>query len=154
MLISEAEAFMSIALEQGQRAFAIGEVPVGAVIIKENKVISFSHNLVETKKDPTAHAELLAIRDAAHKLGDWRLRGCDLYVTLEPCAMCVGACIGSRLDTIIFGAYDKVSGCCASVADLADGWLPHSPKVVGGVLEGECSAIMTKFFKERRNKGV
>ncbi len=145
---------MRIALEQGQKAFDLGEVPVGAVIIKDNEVISYSHNLVETKEDPTAHAELLAIREAAQRLGDWRLHGCDIYVTLEPCAMCVGACIGSRLDSIIFGAYDKVSGCCVSVADLADGWLPHSPKVVGGVLEGECSAIMTKFFKERRNKGV
>lgn len=154
MLISEAEAFMRIALEQGQKAFDMGEVPVGAVIIKANEVISFSHNLVETQKDPTAHAELLAIREAANKLGDWRLSGCDIYVTLEPCAMCVGACIGARLDTIVFGAYDKVSGCCASVADLADGWLSHSPKVVGGVLEGECGAIMTKFFKERRGKGV
>ena len=90
MLISEAEAFMRIALEQGRKAFDIGEVPVGAVITKANEVISFSHNLVETQKDPTAHAELLAIREAAHRLGDWRLSGCDIYVTLEPCAMCVG----------------------------------------------------------------
>ena len=145
------EAMMRLALAEARKALALGEVPVGAVLVRGDEVICACHNLRETAHDPTAHAELLCLREGARLLGDWRLRDCTLYVTLEPCPMCAGAITMSQLARCVFGAYDEKMGCCGSVYDLpADPALGGVTRWEGGVLAEECAGILRDFFAARR----
>ena len=149
----EDERWMALALEQAQLAADKGEVPVGAVVIHGEKVIAKTHNLRESNKDPLAHAELLAIADAAKLLGRWRLIECTLFVTLEPCPMCAGAIVNSRLDRIVYGTGDPRAGACGTIFNIVeDERLNHRPEVVRGVLKEPCSQILSKFFKDLRAK--
>ena len=145
--------FMKKALELARYAAEIGEVPVGAVVVKRStgEIVGSGINRRETKKSPLAHAEIEAINEASERLGGWRLFGCDLYVTLEPCPMCAGAIINSRIDNVYFGAYDKKAGSCGSVVNLFDLPYNHFPDVNGGVMLEECSAVLSDFFKSLRN---
>ena len=143
--------YMRIALEEAQKAAAEHEIPVGAVVVKDGEVITRAHNRRENDHDPTAHAELLALREAARLLGDWRLRGCTLYVTLEPCPMCAGAMVMSQLSQCVYGAADEKQGCCGSVYDLpGDPALAGQTKWQSGVLAEECGEMMRTFFAGRR----
>ena len=145
------EAFMKLAIAQAEKALKQNEVPVGAVIVLYGKVIAKAHNKRQTNGDASAHAEIIAIRKACKKIGGWRLLDCDMYVTLEPCAMCAGAAINSRLKNIFFGAYDEKSGCCGTIYNLPeDKRFNHVVKVTGGVLEKECATILSKFFSNKR----
>lgn len=146
------ERMMKKALLLAGKAAGMDEVPVGAVIVRDGRIIARAYNQRETKKSPTAHAELLAIEKAAKKLGGWRLPGCTLYVTLEPCPMCAGAIVNARIPTVVFGAPDPKAGALGSVYDLAQGKLNHTPEVISGVLQKECGAILSDYFKEKRNK--
>ena len=138
--------FLQSALDEAKKAFKNGEVPVGAVVVKNGKVISSAHNLTRNHIDVTAHAEILAIREAEKKLGDWRLEGCELYVTLEPCMMCMGAIINSRIKKVYFGAYDKDFGFALSNHFT----MPHNVEIYGGICEDECKKILKDFFSSRR----
>lgn len=149
------EKYMTMALKQAQKAMAQDEVPIGAVIVSDGKVIARAHNTRNKSKRATAHAELLAIDKACKKLNDWRLNGCTLYVTLEPCLMCLGACYNARVDKVIYGATDNNGGDKA--IQLADqltkvNTLNHNLNVQGGILQEQCSAILTEYFKGKRNK--
>ena len=141
--------YMTEAVKQAKKAAAIGEVPIGAVIVQHGKIIARGYNKRETKKNALLHAEIDAIGKACKKLGGWRLPDCEMYVTLEPCPMCMGAIISARIDKLYFGAYDGKSGAAASVCDLSDA-LPHKVETVGGVMEEECRNVLTEFFKELR----
>ena len=144
--------FMLLALEQARHAWALGEVPVGAVVVKDGEVIAAGFNQPIGRHDPTAHAEIMALRAAAEKMGNYRLPGCALYVTLEPCAMCSGAMMHARLARVVFGAADPKTGACGSVLNLFEQeQLNHHTEVVGGVLAGEAGAMLKAFFAERRN---
>jgi len=143
--------FMREALVLAAQAAAAGEVPVGAVVVKEGTVIGRGSNRPITSNDPTAHAEIVALREAAAKLGNYRLPGCDLYVTLEPCAMCVGAMVHARIARIVYGARDPKTGACGSIVDLpAIAHWNHHGVFTGGVLEAECGQVLKDFFAERR----
>ncbi|HHZ81044.1 MAG TPA: nucleoside deaminase [Candidatus Marinimicrobia bacterium] len=143
--------WMKLALIEANRAFDLEEVPVGALVVKGNHLIGKGHNQCEMLSDPTAHAEIIAITAACASLGNWRLEGCKLYVTKEPCAMCAGAIINSRLDQVIFGCYDEREGCCGSLYQLCgDPRFAHKAAVKGGVLEKECGSLLTTFFNSRR----
>ena len=131
--------WMQKALQQARKAAALGEIPVGAVIVRGNELIACAHNRRELDQDALAHAEVLCIREACRKLGSWRLGGCELYVTLEPCPMCSGAIINSRLDRVVYGAKDDKAGCAGSVADLFVMPFNHTPIVRSGILESECA---------------
>lgn len=147
------EYYMKLALTEAKKAFDLGEVPVGAVIVQDDIVISSAYNLREIEKMATAHAEILAIQKACKNLGGWRLPRCTLYVTLEPCPMCAGAIINSRIDRVVFGAYDFKAGSCGSIVNLFDIDYNHKPIVIGGVLEDECVDLLKSFFKTlRENK--
>jgi len=147
------ERFMKEALRQARRGLAKGETPVGAVIVKDGTIIARAHNERETKQDATMHAEITAIRKACKKLGSWRLIGCDIYVTLEPCAMCAGAIVLARLDRVIFGAPDAKSGACGSVMNITnDHSLNHRPDVLPEILRDECAGLISGFFYDLRNK--
>ncbi len=147
------EYYMKLALLEAKKAFDLGEVPVGAVIVQDDIVISSAYNLREIEKMATAHAEILAIQKACKNLGGWRLPRCTLYVTLEPCPMCAGAIINSRIDKVVFGAYDFKAGSCGSIVNLFDIDYNHKPMVIGGVLEDECVELLKSFFKTlRENK--
>ena len=150
-MIQKDELYMREALKEATSAMSGGDVPVGAVIVKEGKIIASGHNTREAGADPAGHAEIEAIRKAGAAIGDWRLEGCTLYVTLEPCVMCTGACITSRLSRIVFGAYDKKAGCCGSVTDLTALHLESEPDVFGGVLQEECEELLRSFFDARRS---
>ena len=142
---------MRLALKEAALAFLAGEVPVGAVAVKDGEVISVTHNLRETSKDPSAHAEILAIRDATKISDSWRLAGLTLYVTKEPCIMCAGALVNSRIGRLVYGCKDdKAGGVDSLYTILNDRRLNHQVEVVSGVLEDECAGILRKFFKERR----
>ena len=142
---------MRLALKEAGLAFQRGEVPVGAVISKDGKVVSSSHNLRETSKDPSAHAEILVIRDATKISDSWRLTGLTLYVTKEPCIMCAGALVNSRIARLVYGCRDEKAGGVDSLYQiLNDKRLNHQVEVVSGVLDEECAGILRKFFKERR----
>ncbi len=144
---------MRQALIEAEKAYSIYEVPVGAIIVHKNKIIGRGHNKRESLKDPTAHAEILAIKEASKNLGAWRLEACTIYVSLEPCAMCAGALVNSRIDRVVIGARDPKRGCCGSVENLLDHpSFNHRVQVEFGVLEDESSRIISKFFKELRNK--
>lgn len=145
------ETWMRLALEQAQRAWALGEVPVGAVVVRDGQLIASGCNAPIGRHDPTAHAEIVALRAAAEVLGNYRLPGCELYVTLEPCVMCSGAMMHARLAKIVYGASDPKTGACGSVLDLfAQQQLNHHAQVVGGVLADECGAMLRSFFAARR----
>lgn len=145
------EKFMRLAIRQAQKAAAIGETPVGAVIVQGEKIIARGYNRRETKKNALMHAEIVAIDRACRKLGGWRLPGCDIYVTLEPCPMCAGAIINSRINNVYFGAYDEKSGCCGSAVNLfQNGLFNHNVGVTGGIMEDECSQILSSFFQNLR----
>jgi tRNA(adenine34) deaminase len=144
-------AFMSLALEQAREAAVAGEVPVGAVVVRDGEVIATGRNSPVGDSDPTSHAEIVALRAAARTIGNYRLDGCTLYVTLEPCAMCVGAMLHARLERVVFGAADPKTGAAGSVVDLfAQRQLNHRTVAQGGVLADECSALLAQFFRERR----
>jgi tRNA(adenine34) deaminase len=144
-------SMMERALELARQAVDLGEVPVGAVIVREGKILAQAFNLRETLHDPTAHAERLAITLAGRALGTWRLEGCTLYVTLEPCVMCAGAIVQSRIARVVYGAADPKAGACASLYRLvSDRRMNHRAAVTAGVLERECGEILTLFFQDRR----
>ncbi len=145
------EAWMRQALVEASRAAALGDVPVGAVMVRAGEVVGRGHNRREADADPLAHAELLAIRQAAHRQGGWRLVGCTLYVTLEPCAMCAGALVNSRVDRLVYGASDPKAGYCGTLGNVVeDPRLNHQLEVRSGVLAEECGALLTKFFQKLR----
>ena len=146
------ERFMRLALQEAEQAMALGEVPVGAVIVRGDEVVSMGHNLRETGKNALAHAEIIAINRACQALGGWRLHQCELYVTLEPCPMCSGAIINSRIQRVVYGAADDKAGCMGSVADFCAYPFNHKPHVVRGVLEEECQALLQQFFQYLREK--
>jgi tRNA(adenine34) deaminase len=142
---------MRLALDSAREAAAAGDVPVGALVVRDGEVIARAGNRTVRDQDPTAHAELLAIRAAAGVVGDWRLTGCTLYVTLEPCAMCAGAIVLARLDRVVFGAFDDKAGMAGSVGDLLrHPRLNHRPEVVAGILGDEAGAMLAEFFRARR----
>ncbi len=144
--------FMLQALAEARFAGEAGEAPVGAVIVRGGKVIASAHNLKESLPDPTAHAEMLALRQAASILGSWRLHGCSMYVTLEPCVMCAGAMVHARIDRLVYGAYDLKTGAAGSLWDvLRDQRNNHWVDVQGGVLETECRSLLQEFFSARRD---
>lgn len=143
---------MKKALELAQIAYEIGEVPVGAVVVsnRTGEIVGEGWNLRESAKNALAHAEIIAINNACQKLGGWRLPECSIYVTLEPCPMCCGAIINSRIDNVIFGAYDVKSGSAVSVQKMFELPYNYHPSVIGGILETECSQMLTDFFRELR----
>ena len=147
------ERWMEFAIAEARAAGAAGEVPVGAVIVRDNEVIARAGNRNLRDQDPTGHAEMIVMRDVAARLGVGRLDGCSLYVTLEPCAMCAGAIVLARLDRVVFGAWDPKAGMAGSIVDLLrHPKLNHRPEVRGGVLEQECGDLLTTFFRARRAK--
>ncbi len=143
---------MRLALAEAERAYALGEVPIGAVILDETgEVIASGYNLRETQHDATAHAELIAIRRACQRLGRWRLTGLTLYVTIEPCPMCAGAVVMSRISRVVYGSTDTKAGACESLFNITGNpALNHQPEMLAGVLADECSQIIKRFFRERR----
>ncbi len=141
---------MRLALEQARLAASLGETPIGAAVIWEGEVAALACNRRELDKLATAHAELLAINEACRKLGGWRLHKATLYVTLEPCPMCAGAIINSRIKRVVYGAADQKAGCCGSVLDLFREPFNHHPEVTGGILAEESAALLTSFFKQLR----
>jgi tRNA(adenine34) deaminase len=148
---SEYEAAMRVALEQAELAAVAGDVPVGAVVLHKGKIIAARHNEREATKDPTAHAEVLALRDAASALGTWFLDECTLVVTLEPCIMCAGALLNARVKTLVFGAADLKAGATSSLYNVcSDPRLNHNPEVVNGVLHNESSVLLKNFFELKR----
>ncbi len=146
--------YMQYALKEAQKAYAKEEAPIGAIIVKDGQIIVRAHNLREKKGDVTAHAEMLAIQKACNKLGGWRLNGCDMYVTLEPCPMCAGAIIQSRIERLFIGTTDPKAGAAGSVVDLFNvETFNHKVEVSKGLLQQECSEILKQFFRElRKNK--
>ena len=144
---------MRLALNEAHIALENGEVPIGAVIVAGGAVVGRGHNLVETLCDPTAHAEVLALRKAGAKLGHWNLEGCELYVTKEPCVMCAGAIVLSRIKRVRYGAFDKRFGCGGTVMNLTNNPIfNHRAETEGGLMECECASLLTEFFRERRKK--
>ena len=147
--------FMQEAIALAKEAALIGEIPVGALIVdKDGQIIARAYNLRETEKSATAHAEILAINKACEAKGGWRLSGCTLYVTLEPCPMCAGAIVNSRIDRVVFGAYDMQAGCCGSVVNFNAYPFNHAFKIEGGLLEDECREVLIEFFKKKRKDTV
>lgn len=142
---------MSEALKEANKAKTLGEVPIGAVIVKDGIIVGRGYNLTETAKDPTAHAEIKAIRQAAKNLGGWRLLGCEMYVTAEPCAMCAGAIVWARIDTVHIGTMDPKAGACGSVFNiLQEEKLNHKVNIQTGLMQEECSKILKEFFRGLR----
>lgn len=142
---------MQVALQQAQAAPDHGDVPIGAVVVRGDEVVAAACNERELLQDPTAHAEVLALRRAAEALGSWRLLGCSLFVTLEPCAMCAGAIVLARLDLVVFGASDPKAGACGSVLDVTgERRFNHKPEVRGGLLADDCGDLLREFFAARR----
>ena len=145
------ENFMQAAIKEAKKAYEKLEVPVGAVIVKDGKIISRGYNIKEEKKDTTKHAEIIAIQKASKKLGGWRLNDCEMYVTLEPCPMCAGAIIQSRIKKVYIGAMDEKTGACGSVLNLFEDYeFNHKVEIETGILEIECNELLKKFFKELR----
>lgn len=145
------EYYMKIALEEAQKAYDANEVPIGAVVVKNNIVIGRGCNKTESTKDPTAHAEIIAIKDAAKTLGGWRLSGCDLYVTAEPCFMCAGAIVLARISHLYIGTEDPKAGACVSLGSVVtDERLNHQVKLTVGILQEDCRQLLKNFFRELR----
>ena len=153
-MIQRDEVYMKKALELAKIAAKQGEVPVGAIVVKKSsgEIIGRGFNRREYGRSPLTHAEIIAIDEASKRLGGWRLIDCELFVTLEPCPMCAGAVINSRIERVVFGAYDQKAGSCGSVTNLFELPYNHKPELVGGVLESECAGILSEFFKELRRK--
>lgn len=151
--MSDTEKYMRAAIIQAQKAAEIGEVPIGCVIVLEDKIIARGYNRRNTDKNTLAHAELIAIKKAARKLGDWRLEGCTIYITLEPCPMCAGAIIQARIPYVVIGAMNPKAGCAGSILNLLQmRGFNHQADLVTGVLEPECRELMTGFFKKLRGR--
>ena len=146
----EREDYMREALALARFALESGDVPVGAVVVRDGVIVGRGHNRREKNADALAHAEVEAIREACAATGSWRLSGCALYVTLEPCPMCAGAVVNSRLDAVYYGARDEKAGCCGSVLNLFEERFNHKPRVYGGILEPECTALLQEFFQKLR----
>lgn len=152
-MIMADERFMREAIRQAKKAAKLGEMPVGAVIVRNGEIISRGYNKRETKKNALLHAEIIAVERACKKLGGWRLPECEIYVTLEPCPMCAGAILNSRIDRVYFGAYDPKSGCAGSRINLMDMNLcNYTAEVMGGVMQEECAGLIKEFFRELRNR--
>jgi len=151
-MIDQDEKFIRYAIKRAKAAEALGEVPIGAVIVKNGKIIASGKNMRETKTNALLHAEITAIDRACKRLGAWRLCDCTLYVTLEPCPMCAGAIINSRIKRVVFGAYDKKAGALGSVMDINSFPLNHKCEVKSGVLEEECATLLSDFFRGLRKK--
>ena len=149
--MSEDERYMKMALAQAKRAYELGEVPIGCVIVYDNKVIGRGYNRRNTDKNTLCHAEITAIKKASKKMGDWRLEGCTMYVTLEPCQMCAGACVQARIDRVVIGCDSPKSGCAGSVINLLQmDEFNHRVEITRDVLSDECSDMLTRFFEELR----
>ncbi len=146
------EYFMKKAVHYARLAASKGETPVGAVVVRNDEIVSFGYNKRESKKNALCHAEIMAIDRACRKLGGWRLWECDIYVTLEPCPMCAGAIINSRIKKVYFGAFDSKAGCFGSVADFNSLPFNHHPEIEGGIMEEECKTLISEFFRELRRK--
>ena len=147
------DKYMKEALAEAEKAAAMGEIPVGAVIVKDGAIIARGHNRTETDKDPTAHAEMIAIRRAAEVLGGWRLPGCTLVVTLEPCSMCAGAIVWARIEKLVIGTMDPKAGACGSVFNIVqDPRLNHRVEVETGCMQDACAGLMKKFFRDLRER--
>ncbi len=147
------EKYMMEAIKEAKKALIKDEVPIGCVIVHNDKIIARGYNLRETKQQSIAHAEIIAIQKACKKIGSWRLENCTLYVTLEPCPMCSGAILQSRIDNVVFGAYDPKGGCIESCMKMYDvKGFNHYPNTIGGLMEDECSKLLKDFFKEKRKK--
>ena len=147
------EKFMKLAILEAKKAIEKDEVPVGAIIVKDNKVIAKAHNLMEKTQLATAHAEILAINKACKKLNSWRLEGAEMYVTIEPCSMCAGAIVNARIEKVYFGAYEEKSGCATSKYPvLTDSGLNHKTEFTGGIEQEICSNLIKNYFKEKRSK--
>jgi tRNA(adenine34) deaminase len=145
--------WMEQAIKEAKRAELLGEVPIGAVIVKDGEIIASGFNLRETTQQAQSHAEMHAIQSANEKVGSWRLEDCDLYVTLEPCPMCAGAIIQSRIRRVIFGAYDPKAGCAGTLYNLLDDTrFNHQTEVIGGVMQEECGGMLTSFFRDLRKR--
>jgi tRNA(adenine34) deaminase len=145
--------FMRLALTEAEKAAALGETPVGAVLVIDGEVVAAAHNMRETWQDPMAHAESIVLREASIRLGRWRLQDATLYVTLEPCLMCAGALVLARVGRLVYGCRDPKAGALGSVYDVVrDGRLNHTYRITPGVLEDECRAVLTRFFEKLRNK--
>lgn len=145
--------YMQLAIKQAEKALNINEVPIGAVIVYEDEVIAEGYNIREHSQETLSHAELIAIQQANQKIGSWRLEDCTLYVTLEPCPMCAGAIVQSRIKRVVFGAYDPKAGCAGTLMNLLDEErFNHRSEVIAGVLEKECSELLTNFFKALRKR--
>ena len=143
--------FMKEALKEAKKSYQKDEIPVGAVIVKEGKILARGHNIKETKTDPTKHAEIIAIQKASKKLQTWRLSGCTMYVTLEPCSMCAGSLIQARIDKVVIGTMDEKTGACGSVLNLlSDYKFNHTVQIETGIMQEECKTILQQFFKELR----
>jgi tRNA(adenine34) deaminase len=151
MIQTPNEIWMQHALKEAEKAYDAGELPVGAVIVFENRIIAKGYNQVETLKDPTAHAEIIAITSAASYLSSKALLGCSMFVTLEPCSMCAGAIVLAKIENLYFGAFDNKSGACGSALDITNNKsLNHQLSVSGGILDSECSGLLKSFFEVRR----
>lgn len=149
--MTEQEKYMKEAIRQAKKAYALGEVPIGCVIVYEGKIIGRGYNRRNTDKNTLAHAEITAINKASKRLGDWRLEGCTLYVTLEPCQMCAGAIVQARIDEVVMATMNPKAGCAGSILNILE--MPefnHQVKITAGILEKECSHMLTAFFKELR----
>ena len=147
------EKWMKSAFREAEKAFALGEVPIGAVVVKKGQIIGRGYNQCESLTDPTAHAEIIAITSAANTIKDWRLKDCSLYVTKEPCPMCAGALVNARIILLGFGMYDEKEGCCGSLYQLCrDPRFKHQLTVKGGIMEGPCTIIIQEFFNKERKK--
>lgn len=152
-LLKTDEKYMRAAIKQAQKAYALNETPIGCVIVYDGKIIGRGYNRRNTDKNPLAHAEIAAIKKASRKMGDWRLEGCTMYVTLEPCQMCAGAIIQSRMTRVVVGCMNPKAGCAGSVLNLLQvKEFNHQAELTTGMLEEECSALMTGFFRELREK--
>ncbi|MFD0590544.1 tRNA adenosine(34) deaminase TadA [Paenibacillus sp. GCM10027627] len=149
----EDRSWMMEAIAEAKKAEQIGEVPIGAVIVRNQEIIGRGHNLRETKHDPTAHAELVAIRDACENIGAWRLLDCTLYVTLEPCPMCAGALVQSRVKRVVYGTTDPKAGCAGTLMNLLqEPRFNHETELTSGVLQDECALLLTQFFRRLRGR--
>lgn len=147
------ERYMQLALAEARKAAELGEIPIGAVLVHDGQVIAAAHNMRETWQDGTAHAEIIVIREGCRRLGRWRLSGCTLYVTVEPCSMCSGAIVNSRVDTVVYGCPDVKAGGAESIFNIiTNPNLNHCAEVIAGVCEAECAQVMKNFFKRRRQE--
>lgn len=152
-IVKNMDKYMLEALKEAEKAYDCGEIPIGAVVEKDGQIIGRGHNLTETLKDPTAHGEIIAIRQAAKTLGGWRLLNCNIYVTVEPCAMCAGAIVWSRIKNLYIGTMDSKAGACGSVFNIPqEAKLNHQVEIEYGILQEECKNLMTGFFKELRKR--